>query len=167
MPHRNSTDLCCLEASLDSLNRQSSKHLILCGDFNCPDINWGHCTINHNADQRDVQQQLLDIASSNCLSQVVEEPTRQGNVLDLCFTSNTSLVKSVSVIPGLSDHDAVIIDSIIKPVYHQFKKRSVLRYNKADWSKLKKDCTKLSTEVEERHHKTKISIVYGIFSRLL
>ena len=168
MPHRNSTDLCCLEASLDSLNRQSSKHLILCGDFNCPDINWGHCTINHNADQRDVQQQLLDIASSNCLSQVVEEPTRQGNVLDLCFTSNTSLVKSVSVIPGLSDHDAVIIDSIIKPVYHQFKKRSVLRYNKADWSKLKKDCTKLSTEVEERHHKKQdIHSLWGFFKTTL
>ena len=114
MPHRNNSDLSRLEASLDKLNHKSNKHFLLCGDFNCPDIDWAQGTVNPNADQRDVQQQLLDIASSHCLTQVVEEPTRQGNILDLYFTTNHSLVKGVSVIPGISDHDAVVIDSFIK-----------------------------------------------------
>ena len=149
MPHRNNSDLSRLEASLDKLNHKSNKHFLLCGDFNCPDIDWAQCAVNPNADQRDVQQQLLDIASSHCLTQVVEEPTRQGNILDLCFTTNHSLVKGVSVIPGISDHDAVVIDSIIKPIYQQFKRRTVLRFNKADWCNLKQKCVKLSDEIQK------------------
>ena len=41
------------------------------------------------------------------LSQVVLQPTRLENTLDLYFTTNTSLIKSTSTVPGLSDHDRV------------------------------------------------------------
>ena len=128
MPHRNPNDLVQLEASLAQLNGTRQKHIIVCGDFNCPDIDWSkHCT-NPVADQWEVQQQLLDLSTSHRLTQIVEEPTRQGNILDLCLTNNPSLIKGVSVIPGISDHDAVIIDSIIKPQFIQLKKRNLYQY---------------------------------------
>ena len=40
MPKRNMTDLNNLRQSLELLNKSKPKHLVLCGDFNCPDIDW-------------------------------------------------------------------------------------------------------------------------------
>ena len=34
----------------------------------------------------------------------VKEPTRRGNILDLVFTKNSSLVQNIQVVDGLSDH---------------------------------------------------------------
>ncbi len=75
----------------------------------------------------------MELSSLHGLTQVVDEATRQGNTLDLCFTNNSSLIKAVSVIPGISDHYAVIIDSVIKPEYQQFKRRVLLQFKKANW----------------------------------
>ena len=44
------------------------------------------------------------------LTQVVEEPTRHNNILDLVFTSHPDLIEGTYVVPGMSDHSAVICD---------------------------------------------------------
>ena len=44
------------------------------------------------------------------LTQVVEEPTRHNNILDLVFTSYPDLIEGTYVVPGMSDHSAVICD---------------------------------------------------------
>ena len=41
------------------------------------------------------------------LTQVHNQPTREGNLLDLVFVSNPSLVKSSTNVPGISDHDII------------------------------------------------------------
>ena len=38
---------------------------------------------------------------------MVSEPTHKNNILDLFLTSSPTLVDSVSVVPGISDHEAV------------------------------------------------------------
>ena len=72
-------------------------------------------------------------------------------MLDLCFTTNSSLIKSTTTIPGLSDHDIVITDSIIKPQYQTFKRKTVLQFSKANWDKLKTRCQEISKEIEEQY----------------
>ena len=47
--------------------------------------------------------------------QMVREPTRGGNILDLFLTTNHTLVESVSIIPGLSDHDILRCTVNTKP----------------------------------------------------
>jgi hypothetical protein len=58
-------------------------------------------------------KQLLDICQDNCLEQVVNEEThfteKSKSILDLFFTSNSSLINKVEVIPGISDHDIVLV----------------------------------------------------------
>jgi hypothetical protein len=41
------------------------------------------------------------------LTQVHNQPTREGNLLDLVFVSNPSLVKPSTNVPGISDHDII------------------------------------------------------------
>ena len=119
MNERNEPDLVQLNESLNRLTDRNSKqkHIILTGDFNCPDIQWESGCIRGGSTQTAIQKQLIDIATDHSLTQVVDLPTRRQNILDLCFTTNPSLVKNVSVTPGISDHDTVVIDSTIRPQY--------------------------------------------------
>ena len=81
MPKRNSQDLDRLAESLRKLNSSKPKHLILCGDFNCPNIIWDNLTVRNDpsVQDRNIQQQLIDLSVEFDLAQVHEEPTRNGN----------------------------------------------------------------------------------------
>ena len=67
------------------------------------------------------------------LSQMVKEPTRGENILDLFLTSNPTLVDSVSIIPGLSDHNIVSCVVDISPKLVKQSRRKTFLYRRADW----------------------------------
>jgi hypothetical protein len=73
----------------------------------------------------------------------VLEPTRitetQSNTLDLFLTNNTILVNQVRVIPGISDHEAVVIESNLRPIKKLGITREVWQYRKEDYDNLKKE----------------------------
>ena len=75
-------------------------------------------------------------------------PTRQVNVLDLYFTNIPSLVKSCETIPGISDHDMLVIDSDLKPTYNKPKRRKVYIYKGADMNTIKQNSLNM-TELSE------------------
>ena len=62
-----------------------------------------------------------------------KQPTRNENNLDLFLTNNQSLVKSTSIIPGISDHEIVVIDSIIRPKVAKAAKRKIYKWYSVDW----------------------------------
>ena len=57
------------------------------------------------------------------------EPTRGENNLDLFFTTNPSLVKNSTVVPGISDHDMVVTDCELRPIYNRPKPRKTFSQN--------------------------------------
>ena len=67
------------------------KHIILAGDFNCPDIDWENSTVKKGAADRDVQQVLLDLSIEHDLTQVNDQSTRYSNLLDLVFTTKKTV----------------------------------------------------------------------------
>ena len=142
--------------------------MIVCGDFNCPDIDWSTHIVKPGASERQVQKELVDIAQSHSLTQLQEDPTRYKNTLDLTFSNNPTLIKSCTVIPGISDHDAIVIDSTVKPDYIQAKKRKVLQYKKANWEQLDDECKKLSTSIKASYDKGDcINTLWSIFKTSL
>ena len=64
-------------------------YIILCGDFNLPDSDWGTYEV---VDQPQYPAKLtncaLDIIWDNFLTQVNDEPTRFDNILDLSVPEN-------------------------------------------------------------------------------
>ena len=110
--------------------------MILTGDFNCPDINWNLCTIDQGAHDRQVQQDLVDTSAQAQLTQVLDHPTREENILYLVFTSNPSLVKNCTPIPGISDHCIVVTDVDIEPQKIKEKPRQIYQWKKAMWPKI-------------------------------
>ena len=94
-----------------------------------------------------------------------KEPTRQDSVLDLYITNRPSLVKTITTIPSISDHDgAILVDSDIVPAYSKKKPRKTFVFSKANWSKMKEDASTfvtsflealLETSVDENWEKIK------------
>jgi len=62
------------------------------GNFNCPDIFWKDHTAGHTRSRRFRQS-----TDNNFLTQVVEDPTRRGVLLDLVLTNRHGLVEDVKV----------------------------------------------------------------------
>ena len=62
-----------------------------------------------------------------------KQPTRNENNLDLFLTNNESFVKGTSIIPGISDHAIVIIDSIIRDKIAKAAKRKIYKWYSVDW----------------------------------
>ena len=150
MPHRDKDILNEFEKSLFDVNPQGTRNIFICGDFNCPDVNWEHGFSHDQAPNKDVQDKLINISVDNSLTQLQEEPTRLNNILDLTFVSNPSLIRTQSTIPGISDHCATITDSYIKPSFIIQRKRKVYNFDKADWPSLHSFCENLSISLVSR-----------------
>ena len=76
---------------------------------------------------------MLSMIEVNCLFQHVIEPTRttetSSNILDLVFSTEPSKVSDIHIVPGVSDHDAVIFRlSCGKKQVVQEKKREKFTY---------------------------------------
>ena len=67
-----------------------------------------------------------------------------GNTLDLVLCSNLNLVKSVEVIPGMSDHLAVLTTLVVQPKPYIKKPHKVLLYRTADFDGLRRDMSDFS-----------------------
>ena len=84
---------------------------------------------------------------------MVTEPTRvtetTASILDLFFTSNQTLINKVEVIAGISDHEAVFIESSLRPMRVKTPPRKVFQYKKADYEGMKQELKAFQIEFEE------------------
>ncbi|XP_068697563.1 uncharacterized protein [Montipora foliosa] len=95
-PHENDEEaLLELERSLSLVN--VNHHILLAGDVNLPGWDWKENIVKPCNDPS-LHYQFGDILDDNNLTQVVELPTRNQNILDLVITNNPKSVKNVSVI---------------------------------------------------------------------
>ena len=114
-------------------------HIWILGDLNYPKFHWNDNHIPQVKQSCSFPQQyydfinLLVVLDDNNLIQMVSEPTRQDNTLDLFLTNNNSLVSKVTILPGISDHDIVSCMVRFKPIISKQVPRVMPLYRKADW----------------------------------
>ena len=82
------------------------------------------------------------------LTQVHNQPTREGNLLDLVFVSNPTLVKSSTNVSGILDHDIIITDMKTRVHHQKSQPRKCFIYKKADWTAIHKDLSNLNNNIE-------------------
>jgi hypothetical protein len=90
-----------------------------------------------------------------------------GNLLDLVFTNNQSLVKASTSVPGISDHSMVVTDIDILPCYARQKPRKIYMYSKADWTNIYKDAETLSNNIKnmEATQSTTVEELWSTFKQ--
>ena len=70
----------------------------------------------------DLNNLFLDLVNNVGLEQFVSSPTQQEKKLDLVLSTNTNIY-DLDVIPGMSDHDAVIFNNTQKKTLKQLFKK--------------------------------------------
>ena len=83
--------------------------IIFGGDFNCLGIDWEHGTLLDSYVLHRFQEKLITLSQDTQMLQVVIFPTRSQNIQDLCFDSHPDTILACEPVPGLSNHDAVLI----------------------------------------------------------
>ena len=146
----------CDEESLQIFSRSIEKFcntnngiIIIGGDFNFPGWNWKQHHLKDNTPYPQLHQDFMSTLNDCALTQLIEEPTRHENTLDLMITNVPSLVYRQEVVPGISDHDAVYIEMNIDPKKNKQKQRNIPLYKKANWNGLKADMAKTVDEIDK------------------
>ena len=112
--------------------------LVIVGDFNLPGVNWPLLS-----GSSPLENSFCELAYDLNLTQVIDSPTHtQGNILDLVFTNDPSLIINTSVSSDLTsfistDHLTVSfsLSTSIKP-HPKSPSKHVPDYSKADWEGL-------------------------------
>ena len=105
--------------------------LVIGGDFKFSGWDRKAKCIKAGAKYTGLNYRFSEIINDNGLVQIVEEPTRKDNTLDLFLTNRPSKVLRVDVLPGVSDHDIVFTELDMRPVLQRQKPRQVPIYRKA------------------------------------
>ena len=100
-------------------------------------------------------------------TQLQREPTRETKLLDLFFTNKPTLVKTVSAIPGISDHEIVLADCNIKPTINKRAPRFIHQWRKADWEKLKSETISYGAHFIAGAAARTVSVNYQIFKQFI
>ena len=145
--NRLATDNLC--SVLDCAAR-TNKAIVVVGDFNFPKIDWEIPVSYGNACTDD----FLDCCNRNNLKQIVKNPTRDGNILDIVLCSEPSSVRCLEIAPRFAascDHESVDF-SLNRPTAARQLPKSVPNFRKADtaailrhlsgvnWVALEKSC---------------------------
>ena len=75
---------------------------------------------------------------------MVDFPTRKDSILDIFVTNRPSLVNKCTPIPGLSDHDFVLIGANIVPSRQKSARRLIYLWNKANLIEMEQDIAAFS-----------------------
>ena len=110
----------------------------LTGDFNLPDISWKH-NISRNQNALGVNDAFLTLVEDIGLQQMVDFPTRNNATLDLFLTKRPSLTNRLKPIPGISDREALFIDSDVQAKLRRPTSHKIFLWKKADLEKLQND----------------------------
>jgi len=113
--------------------------MIIGGDFNLPGIRWGETVSIKDQPSYgyEVNNRFVDVCEILGLTQIVKEPTRNGNTLDLFLVTSPDRCEDINILPGVSDHEGVSI--VYKQHISRNKKppRNVYIFKRADMDAIK------------------------------
>ena len=123
--------------SVNNTCRENNSHIWIAGDMNLPGYDWKSNCLKPSCHHPDITISFVDVLNDNNLAQMVTEPTRGENTLDLFITNNESRILKLKTIPGISDHDGMVyVEADISPVSFSQKPRKLHLYKHADWDGL-------------------------------
>ena len=105
--------------------------------------------VKPSAPDRTIQQNLIDITNSSNLKQIHTESTREKALLDLVFTTNPTLLRNSTSVPGISDHDMIVTDIDTKPMTIKQPKRKCYLFSRANWPDLNESLKDLSDDIQK------------------
>ena len=130
------TDLCNILFQI--ANSYPDSPIWIAGDINLPNIDWQTSCVSNSTYLICLCNLFLNFLQEYGFTQIVSFPTRGKNILDIFATNRPSLVKSCKPVPGISDHEAVMIYSLLKIDLQPIPKRRIYHWSRGDWTAIYK-----------------------------
>ena len=95
---------------------------------------------------------FMDIINDSCLSQIVTEPTREANILDLVLRNMSNKVLKLTVILGVSDHKCASVKFEASPLQRKHPPpppRKIPTYKRVNWAFFQKDLKETSNTLNK------------------
>ena len=86
------------------------------GDFNLSGWHWPTKTLKKGSPSPSIHREFMDDINDVGWEQMVQDPTRGENYLDLFLTNHPNLVPRTEILPGLADHDGVYMEQQVQIV---------------------------------------------------
>ena len=103
-----------LDTVLRKIASRTNNIVLAGGDFNFPGWDWKKKCLKPKTPYPRLHYKFGEILDDNGITQIVEEPTRLDNTLDLILTNRPNQINRTQVIPGISDHEAVFTEFNVK-----------------------------------------------------
>ena len=116
-----------LQENMNSLEQNTD--IILVGDFNLKEVDWNRNLMLNNSRLYEI---FSDILLDNFLTQMVLQPTRAGNILDLVQSNSTDIIQDVQVGETISDHNVLTFNANVYPYRRKHTKKEFYNFKKAD-----------------------------------
>ena len=113
-------------------------NLWIAGDFNFPDINWNNMSVLGTAYPNNMNKFFIDTIEEISMEQIVDFPPRLDNILDLVFTTHPSLVNKCKPLPGIENHDIVLIDTSIEVTRSKTPRHKIYIWKSANTDEISK-----------------------------
>ncbi|CAC5414252.1 unnamed protein product [Mytilus coruscus] len=107
------------------------------GDLNLLNIDWTSMTIEGKMYPKEMNEIFLDLLNNLGMDQLVNFPTRKDNILDIFCTKQPNLITKIKSIPGISDHNIVLVDAICMPKRATQCPHKIFLWKKVDLEKIK------------------------------
>ena len=75
----------------------------------------------------EVNNRFIEVCDILGVTQIVTEPTRESNILDLLLVTYPNRYSDVEIVPGISDHDAVCL-KYLERVNRNRKKQDIYTF---------------------------------------
>ena len=124
-------------------NGSRATEFIVGGDFNLPGIIWGDTVTMKDTPSygSQVNDRLIELCDTLGLTQVVQQPTRENNILDLFLATSPDRCTEADVLTGISDHGAVCLSYNRRLNGNKKSSRKVYLFKRADMESLKGEIT--------------------------
>jgi len=159
------TNLCDFFRTI--VDRYPTSPIWITGDINLPNINWNTNNISNSMYPSSLCDTIIDFVEEHGFTQTVNTATRGNNILDVFLTNRPSLVKSCHVVPGISDHEAVVVESSISSAPHQHSLRTIYVWHKANITSIRSAIDQFSSNFFTLYStSTSIDILWEEFKSL-
>ena len=135
--------------------------------MNLPGIEWPSTSIKPNCPSPAQHNLFIDILADHGMSQIVDQPTRGENTLDLIAVNYLTLANRTEILLGISDHNAVFAEILILDPKGTVMRRERFPFIRKQFGK--ELLAKLSPQINifKSMLTLKVPIVYGINSNLI
>ena len=124
---------------------------IITGDLNFPETNWG---IGQSSEVRSENKQqaesLIKLTSDLLCNQIIDQPTRINNILDLFFVNNTEVVRDYFVENTVaSDHNVITVQTNLNCKLSRVHPNKDIFFNTLNFNHKRTDWTKIQLSIHQ------------------